>query len=386
MTSQRRTLGAQLARLRKRTGLSESEVERSLGLGKDWVKLIESSDAPVGLDLLPKWCLLYRTTLEELFSGVDASTLELGRPLTWESAGSDLTLRFPYGKHLAEVRLDGADAKRCDELVDRLRLRLAGTADDTTRVMSEAVATTFLEATRYWPSTNPSDIWYFLMSRAFLDPYNHPASKADTDLGQSWKRTGGWSLEQILVRHYGPPLANSGVQLDILPKAEGQQLLDQAKLAGRVEAEKADAYVTVDVRGQRRLVGVVHVKASFAERRTDDVPMSRALLDAGYFSPLWTMDCKAQPSNRPNNRGELGAPDQGGTNGGRKVSSKRKNIEEDAEFSACYSYNSNTIPTPAKSSARARIYVCNFRNPIDAFFEETLKAATRVRKSDKPLR
>jgi transcriptional regulator with XRE-family HTH domain len=378
MTAQR-SLGAQLKLLRAKAGLSEGAVEQSLGLGKGWVRLIESSRTPVGLDLLPRWCVLYRTTLQDLFRDVDASTLELGRALTWEPADRGLTLRFPYGKHIAEVQLDGADAAKCDELVDGLRGLLARSGEENAQVMSEAVASTFLDATRFWPKANPSDIWHFLISRAFLDPYNHPASKADTDLGQSWKRTGGWSLEQILVRHYGPTLAKAGVHLDILAKAEGQRLLDQAKLTGRVEAEKADAYVTVDVRGQRRLVGVIHVKASFAERRTDDVPMSRALLDAGYFSPLWTMDCKAQPSARPNNKGELGTPDIGASTGVRKVSSKRKNIEEDAEFSACFSYNSNTVPTPPTRRARARIYVCDFGNPKDVFFAETLKAAERIR-------
>ena len=375
----RRSLGAQLCLLRKRAGLSESEVERSLGLSDGWVTLIEASGKPVGLDLLPKWCVLYRTTLQELFEGVDPTTLELGRALTWEAAKSGLILRFPYGKHLAEVKIDGADSLACDELIGDLRLLLARSGDDTSQAMSEAVASTFLAATQRWPRANPSDLWHFLVSRAFLDPYNHPATKADTDLGQSWKRTGGWSLEQILVRHYGPTLARSGVGLEILAKADGQVLLDEAKLAGRVEAEKADVYVTVDVRGHRRLVGVVHVKASFAERRTDDVPMSRALLDAGFYSPLWTMDCKAQPSSRPTNKGELGAPDSPSAGGGRKVSSKRKNIEEDAEFSACFSYNSNTVPTPAGRPAQARIYVCDFNDPKDIFFQTAVAAAQRVR-------
>lgn len=116
--------------------------------------------------------------------------------------------------------------------------------------------------------------------------------------------------------------------------------------------------------GKEICFGVVHVKASFAERRTDDVPMSKALVEAGYISPLWTLDCKSTPSPQPFNRGELG-PALGK---GKDIrSAKRKDIEDDGYFSACFSYNANTIPTPITQKAKARIFVCDFNNPDDAF-------------------
>jgi hypothetical protein len=114
------------------------------------------------------------------------------------------------------------------------------------------------------------------------------------------------------------------------------------------------------------LFGVVHVKASFAERRTDDVPMSKALVDAGYVSPLWTMDCKSAPSETPTNRGELG-PAFDEDDDKDKRSAKRKDIEDDGYFSACFSYNSNTNPTPTKQESKAKVYVCNFQDPDDGF-------------------
>ena len=104
----------------------------------------------------------------------------------------------------------------------------------------------------------------------------------------------------------------------------------------------------------------MHVKASFAERRTDDVPMSIALTRAGYTSPLWTMDCKSTPSAKPRNRGELGALRT-------QRSAKRKDIEDEGYFSGCFSYNRNTIPSPESLPPERRIYVCDFRNPDDAF-------------------
>ena len=115
---------------------------------------------------------------------------------------------------------------------------------------------------------------------------------------------------------------------------------------------------------EKVLFGVVHVKSSFAERRTDDVPMSKALVDAGYLSPLWTMDSKSTPAVRPHNRGELGKVlEESGDN----RSAKRKDIEDDRYFSACFSYNANTLPTPLDQNAKAKVYGCDFNNPDDRF-------------------
>ena len=122
--------------------------------------------------------------------------------------------------------------------------------------------------------------------------------------------------------------------------------------------------------------GVLHVKASFAERRTDDVPMSRSLVEAGFSSPLWTMDCKSSPSTNPVNKGELGSSI---TPGGDPRSAKRKDIEDDGYFSACFSYNKNTNPTPQTQSARGRIFVCDFRSPDDAFSRFVLAEWERFR-------
>ena len=119
-------------------------------------------------------------------------------------------------------------------------------------------------------------------------------------------------------------------------------------------------------RGREVVFGVVHVKASFAERRTDDVPMSQVLIENGYISPLWTMDCKCTLGRSPRNRGELGrilVPGEAD-----KRSAKRKDIEEEGFFSACFSYNRNTCPTPSGQDAASRVVVCDFSDPEgDAF-------------------
>jgi hypothetical protein len=89
------------------------------------------------------------------------------------------------------------------------------------------------------------------------------------------------------------------------------------------------------------------------------------------------MDCKSIPSARPHNRGELGAVWSG--RGIDTRSAKRRDIEDDQFFSACFSYNQNTLPTPEEYNASGRIYTCDFANPDDAFVGFIVAEAQRVR-------
>jgi hypothetical protein len=243
-----------------------------------------------------------------------------------------------------------------------------------------AVANAYLKAASVWPNANPSDLWWFIVSRAYLDAFNHPAQFARLDLGQSWKRTGGWALEEVLVRHYRDALAAHGIRIFIARGDEKASFLSQLQVADRLESDKVDVLLVGETQGGPLCFGVVHVKSSFAERRTDDVPMSTALVEAGYTSPLWTMDCKSTPAHEPRNRGELGAARAGSTDG---RSAKRRDIEEDGYFSACFSYNRNTIPTPAGQDVRARIFVCDFKDPTtDPFTTFISEAWERFRQEN----
>lgn len=151
-----------------------------------------------------------------------------------------------------------------------------------------------------------------------------------------------------------------------LPAARKKKgLANYLKLPGRVETDKIDV-VLATVKGDRRIpFGVVHVKASFAERRTDDVPLSQELIRAGFLSPLWTMDCKSTPAKFPKNKGELGVALRPREPDAR--SAKRKDIEDDGYFSACLSYNQNTVPTPNKQRCKAHVHCCDCSESDDAF-------------------
>ena len=373
-----RSVLAQLRAIREERGLSAQDVESKLILGPGWLEHFEFARALPSLDTLAAILSALGSDLPDLASRVGRSPVaeRVDRLICAKQQGRDLLIRFRYGAHQATYTLRHATEAQFDAVMRTLRNGLAGLADATEQqgqaVKAAAVANSFLEAVRHWPYVNPSDIWYFVIYRAYCDPYNHPARHSGLNLEQSWKRTGGWALERVLVRHYAPGLAARGIRLFIPSMDEKTQLLAASSVKDRLEPDKVDVLLTGRGRRQEELFGVVHVKASFAERRTDDVPLSRALIGAGYTSPLWTMDCKAPPSEHPVNRGELGAVLIPGERDRR--SAKRKDIEDDGYFSACFSYNANTQPTPRRQHARAKVEVCDFTRPDgDAFFRFTLR-------------
>ena len=102
------------------------------------------------------------------------------------------------------------------------------------------------------------------------------------------------------------------------------------------------------------LFGGMHVKASLAERVSDDVPCSEAMMRQGFLSVLFTFDAKSFPP--PNgdlvNRGEFGTPD--------KPSDKRQYIEKHGSFDACFSYNLRTIASPDIAKVKSVIYSSRF--------------------------
>ena len=292
-------------------------------------------------------------------------TAKLDRLISAEQTGADIVIHFRYAGFDAEYTLENATVEEFDTVIKTLRDGLARlTTSDAVlgeAVKTDSVANTFLSAMKVWPHANPSDIWWFIVYRAYCDPFNHPARFARLDFAQSWKRTGGWALEEILVRHYGPFLKQNGVNLFIADAATKQAIVNTLHIGERVEPDKIDVVMTAGA--SESFFGVVHVKASFAERRTDDVPMSTALSRNGYTSPLWTMDSKSGPSKFPRNRGELGVTQsQRG-----RTSAKRRDIEDEGYFTGCFSYNSNTMSSVETLPSERRIYVCDFGNADDAF-------------------
>ena len=364
--------------------LSE-ELEANLELGSGWIEYFESGEYDLMLDDVAQIVKALDGDVNSFLQSVNvpvvAAPANLNRSFRYRMQGESLCVEFPYGPHTASYHIDRANTDQLAAVIGTLRDGLAVEAidQDAGAIKARAVADCFLAAVRQWPDANPSDLWYFIVYRAFLDRYNHPPSFASLDLGQSWKRTGGWALEQVLVEHYGPYLEEQGILIMLNRGQESNQLIEQMDTDHRLEPDKVDVLLVGRDEQVEVCFGIIHVKSSFAERRTDDVPLSQALVRAGYVSPLWTMDAKAFPSVRPVNKGELGRPMLPGYPDRR--SAKRKDIEVDGYFSACFSYNHRTIETPQElCDAKARVFVCDFGNPDDEFSRFVIKAWTQFRK------
>ena len=379
-------LMARLKELREGTGLSAQEVEDRLILGPGWVSRFEAARTIPSVSMILAILSLLGKSIRDLVQDLPAQAAphQLERQVYAEASGKDLLIRFAYGDYDAVYELPNATTDEFNEVLKTLRdglSRLTNPNDTAGQaIKTDAVAKAFLKAAEVWPQANPSDIWWFLIYRAYCDPFNHPARFARMDFTQSWKRTGGWALEEVLVRHYGSFLRKQCIKLFIAPSQTKDKLLKTVLAGERLEAAKADVLLSGMPGKAEKFFGVVHVKASFAERRTDDVPMSRALIAGGYFSPLWTMDCKSMPSSRPVNKGELGL---GFSPGSDERSAKRRDIEDDGYFSACFSYNQRTVPTRAEQKAKAPVIVCDFRNPDDQFSEFVVSAWEKFQKNGK---
>lgn len=358
------TLLGNLVRLREVSGLSRADLERRLVLGPGWISRFETGETLPSVDVLLAVLAEIGGDPVELFSNLprpEAGVAPIVRTIFAEPSGDDLTVRFTYANHDARHLLPRANVDDFETVVRALRDGLARNGGgDAQAIKTNAVAHAFRVATTLWPHANPSDLWWFVVYRAYCDPYNHPAQSGRLGFEQSWKRTAGWALEEILVRHYGPFLATKGIDIAISTTAEKRRIIGMLDLPTRMEADKIDVVLTGTTTEGPVFFGVVHVKASFAERRTDDVPMSEALSRAGYTSPLWTMDCKSMPGATPINRGELG--EAGGDRG-----AKRRDIEDEGYFTGCFSYNANTRPSPVALPVERRIQVCDFNDPDDAF-------------------
>ena len=361
------TFGNNVRQFREALGMTQENLAEASGLDRSYIGGVERGERNPTLTAILRLASALRIGPGLLFDGIggDAQILDHPDGITAVAIDDRLLIGFKYDQHNAEYQLMGATRQEFDEVV---RVLKNGLASGNRR--ADAVSDAFLRAVQTWPDANPSDLWTFLINRAYCDRSNHPEINARLNLEQSWKRTSGWALERILVEHYRTLLIRNGVTIKISGKAEKSRLLGGID-DPRIVPDKADILLSYDADGVERLLGVVHVKASIAERRTDDVSMSQALIEAGYLSAFWTMDAKSFPADHPVNRGEFGDSSD------EQISDKRRDFEEHGHFSACFSYNQNTMPTSDNSNAVALIFVCDFRNPDDRFSQFLIAALHR---------
>src|SRR5947208_934764 len=136
-------------------------------------------------------------------------------------------------------------------------------------------------------------------------------------------------------------------------------------LQGQIHLDKIDLFILARRDSSAAPLGVIHIKSSLAERRTDDVPASELIIKQGYLSLFVTLDTKDTPSSKPVNKGEYGPALTHDDQGRSKGSEKRKDIEEKGLFSAVFSFNARTIESPTRTKSGCRILRVDFSNPDD---------------------
>ena len=191
-------IAASLLNARKASGLKGEDLEKSIGLGRGWISEFESGRDNPPLEMLFAILRYLKIDAHAFFQKIEHAGV-VGRALYGGQEGNDVKIHFRYTGFDATYLLENAKLFDFDALLDFFRIALgkmlvAGAPVEA--IKTNAVAETFLQAARQWPHANPSDLWWFLIYRAYCDPFNHPATYARADFGQSWKRTGGWALEE----------------------------------------------------------------------------------------------------------------------------------------------------------------------------------------------
>lgn len=237
----------------------------------------------------------------------------------------------------------------------------------------EAICNTFLELVHRSLGENPSDLWHHVVYRLYCEILT---KTRQTDPAQSWVRASGDALELFLERWYGPVLKPYDISIKaLIGRSQKRAVLLEFGLGKKVGDGKLDVALISRIGSDEGTpFGGVHVKASLAERVSDDIPCSRALQRKGFLSPLWTLDVKSFPPPHGDlvNRGELGSPDA--------PSEKRKYVEHHGDFDHCYTANARSIASSAKTKSGKRVIVLDLANQPDEFARNVIAAARKQRR------
>lgn len=205
-----------------------------------------------------------------------------------------------------------------------------------------------------FPDVNPSDIYHHIVYRIYLREYTK------TQADRSWVRAGGEAFELFLQTLYNSRLNAKGIFVKwLLNDALRTSALREMGIQDEVGGSKLDIALYGQVNGRMVAFGGIHAKASLAERVSDDVPCSVAMMKKGLSSYLVTLDAKSFPPPTGDlvNRGELGSI--------ASPSDKRAYIEAHGSFDACFSYNLRSEPSGTRTQSGRRIYVSTFSDQTD---------------------
>jgi hypothetical protein len=237
-----------------------------------------------------------------------------------------------------------------------------------------AIAHSFVNAVTLCPQANPSDIWQHIIYRTYISSGRNE---------QSWKRASGQGFEEALAEIYNPRLIQYGIRLIVLSRTTATKALGELGLTGIIAPSKMDIAIEGNCNSEYpnwKIFGVLHMKASIAERIQDDAPASRALMEKGFFSGLVTLDSKSFPPPHGNgiNYGELGGRVEG--NEVKRLQIKRNIFEIDGAFNVGISFNLRTPPSIGETQSGCRIRTLSFNMPQpDEFVQELVNFWNSIR-------
>lgn len=237
----------------------------------------------------------------------------------------------------------------------------------------DAIRDAYLEALRTCPAANASDLWHHVVYRQYCSIF---AKHRPQNPNQSWVRASGEALELAVEEWYTAVLSDHHIRIQMLiGRPRKLEALTAMRINNVVGADKLD--VALYLAGTNEIFGGVHVKASLAERVSDDVPCSRAMMQNGYFSPLWTLDVKSFPPPQGDlvNRGELGTPEN--------PSAKRRYVEEHGDFDHLYSANDRSVPSGDRTTSGKKVIRLQLSRQPDLFAQEVIARAELFRKKKK---
>jgi|CXWL01.1.fsa_nt_gi hypothetical protein len=236
----------------------------------------------------------------------------------------------------------------------------------------DAIRDAFLTILAACPTANASDLWHHVVMRRYIEIFPQHRNQ---DAGQSWKRASGEALEIAVEAIYDPILTKEGIQITmLLGKPKKLAALNEMGIQNVVGSDKLDVGLYLLDTGE--LFGGIHVKASLAERVSDDVPCSRAMMQNGYFSPMWTLDVKSfPPPGDLVNRGELGSP--------KIPSQKRGYVEIHGDFDNLYSGNGRSAPSGPTTKSGKKVVRIQLSQQPDLFAKEIIARAQMWRQKKK---
>lgn len=263
----------------------------------------------------------------------------------------DITLYSPDNQTSVVVRIENISTAQYTSIKNDLISRLS------TEQAYSAIANSFVNAVTLCPQANPSDIWQHIIYRTYLSTGKNE---------QSWKRASGQAFEVALATIYNPRLAQYGIRLIVLSKNSAELALEEMDLSGVIAPSKMDIAVEGNCSNANpdwKIFGVIHMKASIAERIQDDAPASRAIMQKGFFSGLVTLDSKSFPPPHGNgiNYGELGGRTDG--NEAQRLQIKRNIFEVDGSFNVGISFNLRTPASVGNTASGCKIKTLSFNMP-----------------------